>query len=438
MIKNLYSWKNVICLLCLFLIAGTQQIHAAPYCTPATGHVFASAQAKNVITAINVPFTGLNSAIGTNANGYTSVVFSGGNPVFHQGSTYVVSATVANAGDVAAWIDFNRDSTFQNSEMVPMTISGTSAMGTVTVPATASLGTTRFRIMGAEKPNALLGPCGNTTRGEAEDYLIEIIGPTTCAVPTGLASTNVVSTYGRIKWTGTSGSYQYALGKSDSIPTNNINNTSIDSVSFGGLTGGTKYYYYVRSICGPTDFSPWVLDSFTTPVCNGPSFILSGVTDSTAVLGWTPGLGAIATEYAVNTFVTGPNGPWAPAPPSPYKITGLTHNKKYYVHMRSVCPNNDSSEFSSVSFTTTRLSVNSINGNMASCYPNPVKDILNVVLNDDAVITIYDVAGRELLRADSKDKQAGIDMKSFADGVYFLRCANSEQSATLRVVKSGN
>ncbi|RYD56477.1 MAG: T9SS type A sorting domain-containing protein [Sphingobacteriales bacterium] len=436
MVKNLYTSKHFFFLLCLSLIAGIQQTQAAPYCTPATGTVFASAMATNVITSISVPYTGLSSAMGTNSNGYTSVVFAGSNPKFHQGSTYVVNANVASAGDVAAWIDFNRDSTFQNVEMVPMTISGTTAVGMVTVPATASLGTTRLRIMGAASPNILLGPCGNTTRGEAEDYLIEIIVPTTCAAPSALTSTGVISTWGKMKWTGTASSYDYALGTTKKIPTT-VTNTTADSAVFTGLTGGSKYYFYVRSICGNTDFSEWALDSFTTPVCIGPAFSISNITDSSVMFSWTAAPGAIATEYALNTNATGPNGAWGP-PPTPatlYKITGLLPNKLYYVHMRSICPGNDSSAWRTGPFSTTNLSVSSIHGGLATCYPNPVRGELNVVLAKDAEIVLYDLSGREFIRTTSADNKAVIDMRHYDNGIYFLKCISDQQSSTMRILK---
>jgi hypothetical protein len=87
---------------------------------------------------------------------------------------------------VNVWIDYNRDGTFAATELaftgvVPQPVSGDTAgiAGVVTIPATATQGTTRMRVSlkaGATAPT----PCETIPNGEVEDYNIVIATP---AVP---------------------------------------------------------------------------------------------------------------------------------------------------------------------------------------------------------------------------------------------------------------
>ena len=107
------------------------------------------------------------------------------------GSTYTISLD-ANTGwannDFGAWIDYNGDAVFDNSELIIGEINaGGIAAANFTIPASAIVGDTlRLRIRLGYWDSPELDPCG-TTLGEVEDYSVFILDPND-ALPVELLS----------------------------------------------------------------------------------------------------------------------------------------------------------------------------------------------------------------------------------------------------------
>lgn len=119
---------------------------------------------------------------GTNYSDYTSII----PPVrVNRGSTYAFSvvtdecdgAPYFNSG-LAIYIDYNRDGDFSDSAEKAYTtsfisLSPNTRTGTIYIPAWASPGQTRMRVVVLE--GSISPPfCGTINYGEAEDYLVEI------------------------------------------------------------------------------------------------------------------------------------------------------------------------------------------------------------------------------------------------------------------------
>lgn len=72
-------------------------------------------------------------------------------------------------------------------------------------------------------------------------------------------------------------------------------------------------------------------------------------------------------------------------------------------------------------------------------YPNPVRDNLNVVPNQapssDAVLQIFDVSGKEMLRKEGSHVKNLIPVRSFVPGLYFIRYADDNQVITKKIIK---
>ena len=87
--------------------------------------------------------------------------------------------TVAGSGYLYAWFDWNRDGSFDSSELMPLegAMEPGSTQLSIIVPADAELGDTfvRFRYSSDED----LGPNGPASDGEVEDYMFKIVAPTT-------------------------------------------------------------------------------------------------------------------------------------------------------------------------------------------------------------------------------------------------------------------
>ncbi len=172
---------------------------AAPgsYCQPVTSCTF-----PDMIT--NVTFGAINNTTlcdGGATGGFT--LFSTFNPTIAAGSTLPLS--VSTGGDIegaAVWIDFNKNGTYEASELVLNGFAGTNPAtytGTILIPLSATNGTTRMRVRCAYNANpssTAIGPCTNITFGETEDYVITITGGVDPLTYTWTPNTNLNTTLG--------------------------------------------------------------------------------------------------------------------------------------------------------------------------------------------------------------------------------------------------
>jgi hypothetical protein len=120
--------------------------------------------------------------------------FSAISTTLKRGSSQTLSVTlndIWNADSdhdyIVAWIDWNNDSTFADSEkfiVTPQYLTTATASTTIQVPQTAIIGKIRMRVRSAwNESNTLTSaaPCGSDTYGEVEDYSIIVAA---AAVPT--------------------------------------------------------------------------------------------------------------------------------------------------------------------------------------------------------------------------------------------------------------
>jgi len=87
--------------------------------------------------------------------------------------------TIYNGDEVAVWIDWNDDNDFaDNGEQVGYTLISQSSTNTqfqFTVPATATVGQVAMRVRISYSVDGAISPCGYSTAGEVEDYLVNIL-----------------------------------------------------------------------------------------------------------------------------------------------------------------------------------------------------------------------------------------------------------------------
>lgn len=134
--------------------------------------------------------------------------------------------------------------------------------------------------------------------------------PPTCVVPTNL-TTSAISTNGAtIGWTAPTpapaNGYEYYYSTSSTAPTatttpSGTTAAGVTSANLASLTANTTYYYWVRSICAPSDKSDWTAtSSFYTGHCipqaltTSTSYYVSSVVTSGA---------AVDLNYSANTAV---------------------------------------------------------------------------------------------------------------------------------------
>lgn len=146
------------------------------YCKPPDAELHSFADDN--ITNVTIQGSTLNSSNGTDAvTGYTQVpptsVSNTGN--LSRDVTYTIVATVQDdPAQVSCWIDFNNNGAFDPAEYTDLVISGTTATGTITVPADAVLTETGFRIRARFGNFTGEDACNVFGSGETEDYLINI------------------------------------------------------------------------------------------------------------------------------------------------------------------------------------------------------------------------------------------------------------------------
>lgn len=134
----------------------------------------------------NVQLNSVNNNSQTNtSSGYSDYTSSVIFPNLDLNSTtniisvtkYWTTSTKYNEA-VVVWIDYNKNGTFETSEIVLNTASNktTPVSNTFSVPGTASLGNTRMRV--SMKYNAVPTACETFGEGEVEDYTVNIIDST--------------------------------------------------------------------------------------------------------------------------------------------------------------------------------------------------------------------------------------------------------------------
>ena len=65
--------------------------------------------------------------------------------------------------------------------------------------------------------------------------------------------------------------------------------------------------------------------------------------------------------------------------------------------------------------------------NHMSLYPNPAVDQLNIVLNKDAEITVYNIMGQAVMTMEGRAGANTLDITSLTSGIYFVNAGNDTQ-----------
>lgn len=276
----------------------------------------------------------------------------------------------------AAWIDFNRNGIYEASENILLLSTAAPGSGTTTVtftvPAGASLGNTRIRVRGgSDGAYTTGGACTSSSYGETEDYIVNIIVPPTCYVPTGLTTSNPTTGSIDLSWTaptqGTPVSYIYEIrtsgaagsGTTGLVSTGTVTAPST-SVTATGLSALTGYTAYIVTDCGAGDMSAWSPAKTFTTLANCPvptALNTSTVMATSATFTWVAGGSEAAWDIyygpqplAAPVASTTPTGTTSVAS---YTASVLTQTTAYSVYVRANCGPGNTSIWTAVkNFTT--------------------------------------------------------------------------------------
>lgn len=215
----------------------------ASYCTPTYTSACSSADFINLVstTGGSTNISNTNSGCSGAANNYSHHLST--SLTVQQGNSFTLNLqSGASWGQgFGVWIDYNQNLTFETSEFVYSTASSTALnSGVITIPASATVGTTRMRVRCLYAGTPLnTDACTSLTYGETEDYCVTITAAPACAgTPNPGATTASPSqvfaggstTLGiTTAQNGTGISYQWQSGPSATGPWTSI----------GGATGAT-------------------------------------------------------------------------------------------------------------------------------------------------------------------------------------------------------
>jgi hypothetical protein len=222
-------------------------------------------------TLNNTSTCGTTGGPGSVLNTYSNYTTTVAPPLLAATAAYPFTVNVGTCGGnfnsmLKIYIDYNQNGLFTDpGEEVYVTPTFTNgpylASGSITIPATATIGLTRMRVLNVETTSAaFITPCGTYGYGETEDYLVNIAPAPTCPQPTNLSLVTASSTTAELQWTagGSETQWQIEYGLQGFTPgTGTIVSTNTNPTTLTGLTPNSFYQAYISGICGPGDTSYW-------------------------------------------------------------------------------------------------------------------------------------------------------------------------------------
>jgi endonuclease I/chitodextrinase len=160
------------------------------------------------------------------------------------------TATAFSEG-YAVWIDYNKNGLFTDAGELAWskaTSTTTPATGTITIPASATLGTTRMRV--SMKYNAIPTSCEAIPYGQVEDYTVNIVAgtadTTAPSAPTALTASGTTQTTTTLSWT-TATDNVGVTGYDVYRGTTLLGTVSTTTYNVTGLTTATAYTFSVKA-----------------------------------------------------------------------------------------------------------------------------------------------------------------------------------------------
>ncbi|WP_048512458.1 fibronectin type III domain-containing protein, partial [Chryseobacterium sp. FH2] len=284
-------------------------------------------------TSYNTPATLINLDIGSTGNQIS--VAKG-----WTGSTY--------SDAVTAWIDFNRNGTFEDSERILISAASTTTpvAAYFDVPATAYNGplTTTMRVISrrTSAPVMCQTPVDN---GEVEDYAVRL-RPCSTVVPNTPTFTLTTHNSTTINWTAVANVTYQVRYRKQGPPAGpwevKYASTQLANIPLliDGLDPATIYDVQIATVCGSNvgTYSP--ITSFTTR-CDPtpPSITISNITTNSASVTWAPLVpnSTYIMRYRIvgTTTWTTVNLPNPPA--NTYPLSGLDPYTSYEVQIANQC-----------------------------------------------------------------------------------------------------
>ena len=238
-----------------------------------------------------------------------------------------------------------------------------------------------------------------------------------------------------IMWTIEYGFQGFDLGTGTTITTGSTSYTISD------LMYDMPYDFHVRALCGTQWQSEnWTSVTATTEpqdsaTCDPVADLTaSNVTESSALLTWTPGETGDAWEVVLSS-ATGITLSEASTTEHQYPLGSLTPSTTYVAKVRTVCGDDIYSTSTSTSFTTASVGIDPIAEPVCTIHPNPIwgsrpngSNPPNVTVTVSGIsgkvrIAVLDMTGRSVYSETfncSSECEKHLDIKGLAKGTYIV------------------
>jgi len=279
-----------------------------------------------------------------------------------------------------------------------------------------------------------------------------------CTVPNGITTLSQTGDSGTLTWAAVPSATNYIINFRATGAANwNTINSQYNFVIISGLTNCTQYEYRVQGVCGVGNNSAFsAIQTFTTTGCSQPCEAIQGLfstneTVSSAFLNWDiyPGAG-----YTIHYRAVG-NPTWLNYNTniSLLILFGLNSCTTYEWYVVTNCPDGSTSPDSPiVSFTTggckngseenNEAQISNLIASSINLYPNPTKDYFYISnqplqFEDGAVVSINDVAGRQIQTQIINSSSEQILVNNIETGIYMITIEWAGQITTsqLRVIR---
>lgn len=328
--------------------SGSQQFTtpAVSYC-PMTGTGTNNHISNVTVTSINPGLPVMNNnSVQTNYISYTTPATS---IILEIGSTNnKISVAkgwtgVTGSAAVTAWIDFNRNGQFDNTERILISSASatTPVSATFDVPSGAYSGPLRTTMRVVLSGNTPV-MCQNAINGEVEDYAVQL-KPCSTSTPTGLTFNTIAHNSAIINWTAATNNFTYLLQYRVQGTTawTDVYVTSIP-YTLNNLMPSTTYEVQVAANCGITNGTFTPIGTFSTR-CDPtpPNITISNITASSALITWNPVVAGVS--YMMRWRKVGTTGwpnpdiPLPAAPANTYTLGNLDPYTNYEVQIANRC-----------------------------------------------------------------------------------------------------
>jgi hypothetical protein len=88
-------------------------------------------------------------------------------------------------------------------------------------------------------------------------------------------------------------------------------------------------------------------------------------------------------------------------------------------------------------FTAVALALNDFNAKSFSAYPNPTRNIWNIVSGNDDItsVQVFDMLGKSVYAKSASSKEVNVNASTLSKGVYFAKVSTAKGTSTVKLVK---